>query len=251
MRRSAVVTPPACCRRGDTAKVIVIVLASLFGFFVLVCGGAGVLGYFWWQKNFGRAMLTKPEDIRKLTAEMADITIPREFEPMYGSDIGMVGMRTVSYRWCPAGNCQPLDAGADVMGGHVTSGAPVLVLTAYSAEGAPQVDDAWDQMADDDVLKQSYVNFTKEVREFTIRGKTCKFYFVRGEPLAGAYMDEEKSLPTDDVAAPETAAKGTGEARVTVQGTFPGKNGSVSLSYQSSAEQYNEAKILELLQSIR
>jgi hypothetical protein len=167
----------------------------------------------------------------------------------------------------------------------------MLTLTSFTTgePGAPPVVDPEEQMddlmLDDDSLKDQYVSFTKDVREFTIRGKACKFYFVRGEEqdwsaadaTEEAMVDEpaeavEPATPAaDPAAATEPAAtdptvtteapvtpaapvkppKGTGIVIVTVQGTFPGKTADVSLNFRIPADQYQEEKVLGVLQSIK
>lgn len=243
---------PRPSRRGDAAKVIIIVLASLFGLFVLMCAGVGVLGYFWWQKNFSRAVLSKPEDIRQLTAEMVDLTLPPEFQPYFGS--AMFGMKNVSYRWCPTGDCPTAMAEPDTDGGDFSE-LETLTLSTFAVEGGGNdMADARDDLMSDESLKASYADFTQEVRELTIRGKSCKFYFVRGEPRAWDADDETEKpdVPAGEVKTTEAPAqRGTGKIHVNVQGTFPGKTGDVFLNFQSSAENYDEAKIMAVLQSIR
>jgi hypothetical protein len=117
------------------------------------------------------------------------------------------------------------------------------------------------------VLKDTYVSYTKETREFTIRGQTCKFDFVRGEELDWSEMDNENTptedapvaadnvpatpAESDDSAVPERPKKGTGRILVSVHGRFPGKSGDVTLDFRVPADQYREDKILEMLQSIK
>ena len=249
-------------RRGDTAKVVIIIVASLFGLFLLLCAGAGVAGYLWWQKNFARAMLTNPQDIRTLTAEMVDITLPPEFQPQHGSEVGMIGMKVVSYRWCPSGTCPPLGSDDDI------NTLTLTMLNANSNDAAGGDYDEFEFSMSDESLKETYVNYTKEVRDFTIGGKECKFYFVTGEMRDWSEMDEEmgeSEMPQNDVKeviAPDAAepeptvpdslpAKGTGKPVVAIQGAFPGKGGQVTLNIHMSADNYDEEKILAVLQSIR
>jgi hypothetical protein len=63
-------------RRGDTTKVVLIVLVSLFGIMVLSCVGVGALGYFWIKKNFSQIAVTNPgEDFTSYTKSEHKATI--------------------------------------------------------------------------------------------------------------------------------------------------------------------------------
>lgn len=262
-------------RQGDTAKVVIIVLASLFALFLVTCAGVGVLGYVWWQKNFSRMMVTKPEDIRALTSEIADITLPPEFHPEHG--MAIMGMKVVTYRWCPSGTCPPVDQDTETR--LLTLSAMNLEDMPGGAEAAPDVDEYADDMMSDEVLNDAYVNYTKEIREFTIRGQACKFTFLRGEERDWSEMDDgdvaaaDSPATTDDAATPAAVApadgeskpdgepkpdaeperpkKGTGKVIVVVQGRFPGKEGEVTLNFQVPADKYQEDKIVGVIESIK
>jgi hypothetical protein len=119
-----------------------------------------------------------------------------------------------------------------------------------------------------------YVDYTKETREFTIRGQACKFVFVRGEERDWSAMDDESApadMPSDAAPAeapsdaaqpadsekaeaepePQRPKKGTGKQMMTVQGRCPGKSGEVTINLRMPADQYQEDKIVDMLQSIR
>jgi hypothetical protein len=160
----------------------------------------------------------------------------------------------VSYRWCPSGTCPP--SGIDV-------GINTLSLVMYTTNfnGAASGDHGSSFL--DEVVKKATSGAPRKVREFVIAGKTCKFYFGRLEMRDWSGVDKDvsharlveetfKDPATPDDAAPQTRpAKDTGNQIVAITGAFPGKEGEVMLNLHMAADQYNEEKVLAMLQSIR
>lgn len=245
---------------NSTLKMLLIVFGSLAGVAVLSCCGGGVWLYYAGQKLVKNLDMKAPADIQKLTAEMTDITLPAEFVPQHGSSI--FGIKKVDYQWCPGGNCVTRDDGLGML--TLTSIAikdtqnPGQNISTFSAE---QFSDA--------SLKAQWKEFTKTEHEFDIRGKKCKFYIVQGEQYDFSTVDEtemDDEEESDDMtdtpvnptgestpAAPATtpAQPIAGRKAVHISGAFPGKQAEVTLELWLAPEQFDEAKILEMLKSIR
>jgi len=255
---------------------VLIVMAILGGLMVLSCLGVGVAGYFWFQKNLANAAVTDPVKIRQMTADQTDITIPAEFVPQTGSQL--FGMNIVNYQWCPTGTCA-------AMGGddEAEFNAGTLTLTTFATDGPVDVDADvfWEESFAETNLNERFRNYSKDVKELTIRGKACKFFIVKGEEIpwdvvaevddpemadatsetpAEPITDPAATPATTDpvvtpvapapVAAPSAPAK-LGRQIVWVQGVFPGKKGDCTLNVYLLGGDYDEAKILAMLQSIK
>src|SRR5215469_1647649 len=94
--------------KNSTVKILLLVFGSLACVTVLACCGGGV-----WLYIKGKAVveqvqqaakdiaLTSPDDIRRVTGEITDITIPPEFVPKAGHSL--LGTRFVLYEWSPSG----------------------------------------------------------------------------------------------------------------------------------------------------
>lgn len=261
---------------GDnTVKTVLIIFGGFFGLVLLVCCGVG--GYLTYAVKSAaeRAAMTKPADIQKLTAEMTDITIPPEFTPQFGSVIPIINIKMVHYGWCPTGNCPAVTDISNIDHDNVLSLTSVdLKDSNGTAIGNP---DSEDSSMSDDVLKSQWKEYAKTEHTFDIRGKSCKFYIVQGEEFASAAIDfddsdEEMPFQPEPAAASDDAAEesdedpaagnpsetkpassraGTGKKMVQISGNFPGKKAEVTLQIRVKAEDYNEAKILEMLKSIK
>ncbi len=202
--------------RGEAAKVILITLAVIAIVFFLACAGLGLAGYFWFKANFGQAIVSDPVEIRKLTAEIADITIPPEFTPYSGSKV--MGFTNVMYRWCPQGNCPTLASAMDNVAETEEFedlpryGMLTLNVLGHQPDGAPPADDeAFDEafdMSDDDYLKTAYHSYEKETVEYTIKGAARKFTILRA--VERDYGDTGK--PADDGADEPVAETATSAA---------------------------------------
>lgn len=263
-------------RRGETLKIVLIVLASLFVLVMLSCLGVGAVGYFWVQKNLSRMSLTNAAEIQQLTAELTDITLPPEFVPKAGS--ALLGMRTVMYQWCTDGNCPPEPGDLDEIEGW-TLGQMNLIGMNNDEAGPPanfNAEQDFTESMSEQNLDEEFASFTKTVHDVTIRGTVCHFYIIRGilqsnaevvakderqpsvgdaptstdaQPPAGAVVVDD-SAPTIDQLAAAPPAK-TGPVMYWIHGVFPGKAGMVTLDAHMSDEQFDETKILGMIRSIR
>jgi hypothetical protein len=260
MRRFAARTSPKSVpRRGDALKTVLIVIAILGALMLLTCVGGGVAAYVWLQRTFSNVAVSDPVKIRQMTSDLTDITIPAEFVPQTGSQF--LGMHSVSYQWCPSGTC-PIEGDGD----QAQYNAGTLTLTTFqSDELADEADDAamWEESFSESNLQEQYRNFTKEVKEVTIRGKPCKFYIVKGEEIPWDGRDEDVDMadapaepavatePVSEPAAEPPPPAKPGRQIVWVQGSFPGKKGQCTLNVYLLSSDYDETKIGALLQSIK
>lgn len=278
---------PVSRRRGDSLKTVLIVLGILGGLLVLSCVGGGALLYIWFQRNLANIAVTDPVKIRQLTTDLADITIPAEFVPQTGSQF--LGMNMVTYQWCPSGTC-PIEGDDD----EAEYNAGMLTLTTMQTDEPVDVDDDafWEESFNETNLNERFRQYTKDVQEFTIRGKACKFFIVKGEEIPWDVVDDEGEMtaaetpaepqttetqPAEPVATfvdplappatPEPAAKPAkpagkpgrqtnptgkpGRQIVWVEGVFPGKKGDCTLNIYLLGSDYDEAKILAMLKSIK
>jgi hypothetical protein len=217
-------------RRGDTTKTVLITLAVICGLMFLTCAGVGVAVYVWVQRNISNLVIEDPARIRTLTEEIVDITLPSELVPQKASSI--FGVTFVSYGWCPTGTCPSTEDSA-------------LTLTSFGA-GGPGSTPATESTTEVDTMANIEFNkFTKEEREFEIRGKKCKFVFVHGEPKSGSSDDEASEEEMKPEAKTETDPPATtGESK-------PGKKGTCTLLLNLNSDQYDEDKIVNMIKSIK
>lgn len=272
---------PSFSRRGDALKTVLIVIAILGGLVMLSCLGVGVGFYFWFQKNFANVAVVDPIKVQQITTELTDITIPAEFVPQTASQI--FGMNTVVYQWCPSGTCptEGDDDDAEYTAGNLT------LTTFETTEGSEVEDQAfWEESFTENNLKERFRNYTKDVKEMTIRGKACKFFIVKGEEIP--WEVEEPEMAAERSADPTTTPVATTEPAATdptpavtdpapatepatptapspdptppakpgrqivwVEGVFPGKKGSCTLNVYLLESDFDEAKVLGMLQSIK
>ncbi len=193
-------------RRGDAAKVVLITLLVVFLVLVAACGGLGIAGYFWFQANLGQMLVSDPAEIRKLTSELADLTIPPEFAPYSAHKV--FGMTSVVYHWCPAGDC-PTIAGrmnADAeeeWSPEIDSYSLSLSSSPLAGEEDAEDPEVWESQFTDEVLKHQYVTYTKIRLEVVIKGEPCKFYVIKGQQKSfDEQFEDDPDEEMDDVSEP-------------------------------------------------
>ncbi len=200
-------------RQGDALKVVLITIGVIFVIGFLACAGGGFYVYWQFQKHLGRAVITDPLEIKKMSAEIVDLDVPSEFTPAMGSAI--FGMKNVHYAWNPTN--QPI--ATDDWSSVSDQSKGLLTLTEMPQDPqAPVVsdpdfdeDESMDWETSDDYLKEYYSEYTKTERALTIRGKTCKFTLIVGRrwPELTLDMDEEAVMvddPFNEDVKPEVAA---------------------------------------------
>lgn len=197
--------PPQRRGMSTTAKVLLI-LGGMFGVCcALCCGGAIFMG--------AKAVSVEPEGVRKVTAEIADIEIPENFEPQQSMNFGMFGsgMKTVIY-------IDKANAGSMLMLMQMSMGM------ANNAKQQADFEKGFQQggMQNTHVKKESI-----KLRDFEIRGKTAQFQFIKGS--------------TND---------GKNNVRQVI-GAFSGKGGAAMLQLMVPEEHYDEDAVVKMLESIK
>lgn len=244
-------------RRGNSAKVILISLAVVFGLGLIACAGLALTAVWWFQRNFGEAYVTEPAAIRKMLGKMTDITLPEKFAPYSGSRL--FGQTEILFRWCPEGNCPPAadwDDEQAIVDEEALSGIGVLTFLADADDAVPVRFDATETLDaeySDEALASRYSSFTKTMHEVTIRGRTCHFWVVKysdespGADMESTTDDPNSAAETSLPVSPEPAS----DTLVWVEGTFPGKTVEVRLTYLETLDRFDEPTILAMLRSIR
>ncbi len=217
MQRLAQFRNTGSARHGGTAQVVLITLVVLFVVFFLACAGVFIGGYFWFMRMFGQAFVTDPAEIRKLTAELAEISIPAEFSPYRASRI--FGMTEVVYHWCPTGDCPTAAATIKLdKAGHVEQpaesepdeNADLGELKFTSFESGDEEEFKIDNTIDaddftDEQLQHRFTTFTKELIQRKIQGRDCEFYIVTGEEKREYYIWEEEEIEVEEMTPEEPA----------------------------------------------
>jgi hypothetical protein len=155
--------------------------------------------------------ITSPEGVRKATETIVDIEIPNRFQPQFAWNF-LGQLRFSIYQ---VGNTP--DEGMLVLGSFSKQ------MQSNGQNPRKQMQDALRSQGHEDT--ELKVEKT-ESREFTIRGEKCKFEFVEG-----------KDPDTDE------------EFRQ-VTGTFPAKSGEGILVLRLPAEDFDEAEIVKMIESI-
>jgi hypothetical protein len=169
-------------RQGDALKVVLITLGVIFLLGVLACAGGGFYVYFQFQKYLGRAIITDPLEIKKLSTEIVDLDLPAEFTPVMGSAI--FGLKSVHYAWNPSKQAIKADdwdgANDASTGALIITEMPQDPAATGNAEPDLESDEDLEWETSDEYLKERYAEFTKTERALTLRGKTCKFTLIVG-----------------------------------------------------------------------
>lgn len=187
-------------RRGDAAKVVLITLLVVFLVMAAACGGLGIAGYLWFQANLGQMMVSDPAEIRGLTSELTDITIPAEFVPYSGHKF--FGMTSVVYHWCPSGDCPTL--ASRLNDDSTQEWSPEVDVYSLTLSSAPPADsddaedpEFWESQFTDEVLQHQYESFTKQRMEVVIKGESCQFYVIKGQQKS--FDEQFEDDPDEDM----------------------------------------------------
>jgi hypothetical protein len=158
----------------------------------------------------GLIPVTTPEGVRKKTQEIVAIEIPDHFKPVMAMNI-FGQVRIAMYQESAA----PDDGMLMLMGFSKNlqqeQNADQQMREAMSKQGQQEI-----QMDEDKT----------ETREFTIRGEKCKFVFGEGKK------------PNSETEFHQ------------VYGAFPANGGGGMLMLQLSADEYDEAEIVKMIESI-
>ncbi len=202
---------------SSTAKVLLI-LGSIGGLALLVCcGGAAFLGYRF-KQNF--AIATTPAEVRQQTEEIMQVEIPDEFPPIMGMQLKWpVEMRLATY------GTQGNDAAALVI-------MEMQALPNQPRGNARQMRDQMLQQMRQNQQQQgqqmvNVIEESSESRDFTINGQKVPFEFIKGK----------------------NAEDGTDYRQVV--GVIPKGDGFVMIMLAAPEAQYDEDKIVKMIESIR
>jgi hypothetical protein len=240
---------------GSVVKILLLIFGSLACLTMLACCGGGVFIYFKAQEVVQQVQkatkdiaLTNPDDIRRVTGDITDITIPPQFVSKAGN--ALLGTRFVLYEWCPTGVCDPAQGNQ----GGLTL-VSVRLQGTFSKATLPDMSEA---NFTDEELAKTMKNFTKTEHQFDIRQRRCRFFIIEGETLASARTPQGKKPATakepgaSPIDVPDLSLnQWAGQKIVKILGRFPGKDGECALMMQLKADQFNKDNILAMLKSIR
>ncbi len=188
------------------------VLAALLMF--LCCGGA-----LWMGAHFASSASLDPEVTVAVTEEIVRMDIPEGLEPTGSIDV----------EW-------------PVVGGKAATGVAyadestesVLILASFGEvfDDEPEQDELLRQF-DEDVLREQGFSPQTNVPEWDVDQREIE---VRGEPVPFRFAVGE------DI--------NTGARRIEVTGRFEGEDGPVKFWLRADADQYDEARIVQAIESI-
>jgi hypothetical protein len=176
---------------------------------VVCCGAVGVMGW-----RFMSQMATSdPAEIRRQSAEMLDMTIPPQYQPMQGMNMGIV--RMIMYQTEPAADG--------------TRGMLMLMEMGMQNLGvdAEQQKQELRKAAQQQQANQNVQQMKSETREIEIGGEQVPFQFSEATP------------------------QGQAKKMYIVNGVVEGKRGPVMVQVMLPEDQYDEAAVVQMLQSIK
>jgi hypothetical protein len=203
---------PAKPGMSTTAKAMLIVGGAGMLCLLLCCGG-GVLFYFRAKDAFKNMTSSDPQEIRKRTQEIAHIEIVPGFEPTQAMDI--VFMRWVLYTKPPAGGSMLMLMELDQKMSPAGSGGD---RNSELLKTMRQQNQSGQHNTDIDIEES-------RSRDFTIGGKTVPFQFNKGKTRDGKAVRQ-------------------------VIGSFDTPGGVALLMLTVAEEDYDEAAVDKMLQSI-
>ncbi len=209
--------PPAKQGMSTGAKVLII-LAVVFGGFLLVCCGG--MAFFAYSATKSLNISQDPAEVAKVTAEIAEIDIPAGLDPKMsmGGTIPLVGvsMHMAIYS-------------------DKDTGSMLTLFTMQTPQGQTSQEQLRQQM--EQSLQQQGGNREVEAEKINVE------------------ETREIELTINDKPASFTLSKGTGaksgKPRIEVVGTFEGKAGATFVMLNVDAEKYPEEKVVETLESIK
>jgi hypothetical protein len=208
--------PPA--RQGSSAWAWILGIGGVA--LLLCCGG---VGFGVWKvtqaaKQFiENAAIEDPVKIREQTAAMLQIEIPDKYQPKLGMNLGV--FRMAIYQ------TEPEQPNPDDL-------LMLMEMTQFGANNQQQeqqLRQSMQQQMQQQRGNQNFKSSKSETREIEIRGKKVSFEFtegITGEP------GEEKTVHM-------------------VSGIVQGKTGPVMLQLVAPDENYDEAQVLKMLESIK
>ncbi len=185
---------------------------------VVCCGGASILAWRFGSaaKDFMANMATSdPAEIRRQTKEMLNIAIPEQFQPMQG--MNMVAFRMLMFQ---------TDTAADGSSGMLMlMELPMQQMGVNAEEQERELRKSMQQQQANQGLTQT----NSETRDIQIRGEPIAFEFSEG---TNSSQGQDKKIHM-------------------VGGVVRGNRGPVMIQFTLPEEQYDEAEVIETLQSIQ
>jgi len=197
---------------SSTMKVVLIILGA-GGVLALICCG----GVFYFGKQFAdkiqNSMTQEPARIREITSSIVDITIPDVYSPQMAMDFGMMG---VQMKMCAYAR----DGGGD--------GGGVFIMEMAGPQNAnkQQMKQQFQQSLRQQGKSQELTIESSETRTFTINGEECQFEFIKGK---NSQNNQEMRQ---------------------VMGVIPGKSGAAFLMVFETEENWDEAAIVQMIESM-
>lgn len=212
--------PPPVPRQGMSGgSKVLIGLGCGCGLLVLLCCGGLGGGVYFFQDWFKQSFSTDPVAVREETARMADIDLPKGLNPA-----GVFRPKDLPFLPQTRQVVPTFVIYAD------TSNESSLFLV-NAAAGMAQTPDEVKRQAEAFRGKQGKAEEIQAAqtssKEIKIGGKPVTFQFVQG---------------TD---------KESGKKRITVTGTFQGRNGPVVLFFSGDPKKFDEATLTRMLESIQ
>jgi hypothetical protein len=186
---------------------------------VICCGAVGVGAWRLYEaaQRFVADMATDdPDEVRKKTAEMVDIDIPDTFQPKQAVD--MIAMRMAVYQ------TEAAQEGTEGMLVLMEMGTEQMGIDPDEQE--KQLRESMQQQHAD----QDFNASKSETRQIEIRGEKMPFEFTEG--TSGEPGEQQKKTHM-------------------VSGVIRGKRGPVMVQIVLPEDDYDEAAVMEMLQSIK
>ncbi|MEX0701066.1 MAG: hypothetical protein WD069_03135 [Planctomycetales bacterium] len=208
--------PPPKRGMSTTTKVVLILVALFGGLGVLCCGGV-----MWFGWRMQSTIVQNPDQVREATAEIVEMEIPERFRPTIGYDMKnmplfgrfMPGqMQMVLYQTGGGGSMFVAGFDRSTMRGDPQQQMRDAMRQQPAAGGGPR--------------KLDIEEGGTVVREFEIRGQQVAFTFAKAhDPQTGRDFHQ-------------------------ITGEFDGKAGAVMIQIQLPEQEYDEAEIVRMLESI-
>jgi hypothetical protein len=198
-------------------KVLLIVLVVGGVLVVLCCGGLALLGWFTWRE-VKQGVSEDSAVVRQRTAEIVNIDIPGDFQPMLSFDMKVPFTDQRMMLWTVYED--------KASGSHV---AIAQLGDMFNQQNQQQMQVQLEQSLREQGMAQQQAAGPRETfqKEVTIQGKPVSFTFTKSK------------------------AQNTGKARLDVIGALPSKGKTVMVMMSLDGEKYDEGRATKILQSIR
>ncbi len=209
--------PPRRPGMSSGTKVLLIVLVVGGVLVVLCCGGLVLLGVLG-KSYFEKAVSQDPAIVRQRTAEIMNIDIPGDFQPVASLDMKVPFTGQNMMLW--------------TIYEDKASGSNLAIAQLgemFNQQNQQQMQAQLEQSLREQGMAQQQAAGPRETyqKEVTIQGKPVSFTFAKGK------------------------AQNTGKARLDVIGAFPNKGKTVMVMMSLDAGKYDEARVTKMLESIR